>query len=270
MLSWRLEGNETIMGSLYNELLGLYMQHWENLCNTLCPIVHDSTSLVKPAYPFLISPISYKDGKPSESYYTDADIRVMLFGEETNGWKGLRGSDDFNQDDLSVFDCEASAGAVMSCYEDFYATYYDFLSGTFRYNGSFHRGFNRFTAMLNAKYERKRIAYIWNDIVKIGKSRGTGCDRRTLLPIERSFFNVIPEEIRILSPDIIVFYGKYDDIIFDVLGIERKDVTYLSANDDVMKLHTPYPNTYRVPHPSHGHLHDDHLLTVIDDIKIGF
>ena len=66
--------------------------------------------------------------------------------------------------------------AVMGIYEDFYATYYH--DGTFGYNGTrqgtFHYGLNRFATVLNACFPGKRIAYVWNNIVKIGKAQGTG------------------------------------------------------------------------------------------------
>ena len=90
----------------------------------------------------------------------------------------------------------------MGIYEEFYATYYH--DGTFNFRGprygTFHYGFNRFALLLNAVFPNKRIAYVWNNLVKIGKADGKGFCGAEIYALEREHFSVIQEETNILKP----------------------------------------------------------------------
>lgn len=159
---------------LHEQLKALYASRWKELCNALQSVTYNGQAGAKPAYPFLLTPTRGEEGRPTESWYTAADLKVMVFGQETNSWAGK--GDDFGTPSSPVFSPDVSMEAVMGIYEDFYATYYH--DGTFGYNGTrqgtFHYGLNRFATVLNACFPGKRIAYVWNNIVKIGKAQGTG------------------------------------------------------------------------------------------------
>ena len=232
------------------ELRKLYNSKWSDLCKALKPIVEEERYVTKPAYPLLIDIGRWENGVPNEKWYSDADIRVMIFGQETNGWKG--DADDFGVPPSPVFNPKISMGAVMGQYENFYETYHK--EGTFSFNnryGTFHYGFSQLASLLNQKYEGKRISYVWNNIVKIGKSAGTGFDSK-IYSAEQQHFSVIKEETEILKPHIIIFLtGTYDDKIKDSFG----DVAFLPvapfSEKEVAKVELPgFGTAYRTYHPS--------------------
>ena len=86
----------------------------------------------------------------------------------------------------------------------------------------------------------KRVSLIWNEISKLSKRKGEGGEAVNAFEhdIEKRCFHVIPEEIKILKPDIIVFLTgpketKYCDYIrenFNIIG-EPIAVSGLSTND---------------------------------------
>ena len=201
---------------LHEQLKALYASRWETLCHALQNFVCDERASVKPAYPFLLSLVRWKGSQPTESWYTDADLRVMVFGQETNSWAGE--NDDFGTPPSPVFSSNVSMEAVMGIYEEFYASYYQ--EGTFSYKGprygTFHYGFNCFTSLLNAAFPGRRIAYVWNNLVKIGKAQGKGFCGSEIYALEREHFLVIREEADILKPDLLLFLtGTYDERIRD-------------------------------------------------------
>ena len=201
---------------LHEQLKALYASRWKELCNALQSVTCNGQAGVKPAYPFLLTPTRGEEGRPTESWYTAADLKVMVFGQETNSWAGK--GDDFGTPSSPVFSPDVSMEAVMGIYEDFYATYYH--DGTFGYNGTrqgtFHYGLNRFATVLNACFPGKRIAYVWNNIVKIGKAQGTGFCGAEIYAAERAHFPVVRKEVEILKPDLLLFLtGTYDEQICD-------------------------------------------------------
>lgn len=133
---------------LHEQLKALYASKWGELCNALQTDACSEHTDAKPAYPFLLSLVRWEDDRPTESWYTDADLKVMVFGQETNSWVGK--NDDFGTPPSPVFSPDVSMEVVMGIYEDFYASYYH--DGTFSYNGTrygtFHYGFNRFVSLL--------------------------------------------------------------------------------------------------------------------------
>ena len=59
-----------------------------------------------------------------------------------------------------------------------------------------------------------KIEYLWNNISKIGcggTDFGKSCRKPTarIREIERQYFNVVPDEVKILKPDIIIFLTGY-------------------------------------------------------------
>lgn len=201
---------------LNEQLKTLYASRWGRIGASLQAVVCDEHADVKPAYPFLLSLAKWEGDQPTESWYTDADLKVMVFGQETNSWKG--DCDDFDTPPSPVFSSDVSMEAVMGIYEEFYATYYH--DGTFSFRGprygTFHYGFNRFVALLNSALSDRRIAYAWNNLVKIGKADGKGFCGAEIYALEREHFSVIQEEINILKPDLLLFLtGTYDERIRD-------------------------------------------------------
>lgn len=60
----------------------------------------------------------------------------------------------------------------------------------------------------------------WNNIVKIGKHGDKGFPPDYIYEIEREHFHVIPQELEILNPNVVLFLTgpNYDSIIKDNFG----------------------------------------------------
>ena len=238
---------------LHEQLKELYASKWKELCDVLQRVVCTERAEVKPAYPFLLSLTRWDGDYPTEKWYTDADLKVMVFGQETNSWVGE--CDDFGTPPSPVFSPEISMEAVMGIYEEFYASYYH--DGMFNYKGSrygtFHYGFNRFAAQLNAAIPDKRITYVWNNIVKIGKSQGSGFSGEEIYTVEKDCFSVIRKEVDILKPDLILFLtGTYDERIRDNWrDVQFSELSPYAVNEvaQVMSSELSIP-AYRTNHPS--------------------
>ena len=134
-----------------------------------------------------------------EDWYTKADVKIMFFGQETNGW--ARGCD---------------VGELTAAYEDFLDDHYNADEGHF-YTEGLQRG-NRFMRWgingimsgvreMLEPYPGKRVAMIWNEISKLSARKGEGGTSvdAAAHEIERRYFHVIPKEVEILRPDILVF-----------------------------------------------------------------
>jgi hypothetical protein len=119
----------------------------------------------------------------------------MVFGQETKDWKDAPGK--------SVeYLCDV---------------YHRFFNENHGKPSQFWNGFARFKAILGAKYPDKKIRYVWNDIIKIGKNGVQGRPPQNIYNAERQFFHVIPDEVKILKPDIILFLTgpNYNDAVRD-------------------------------------------------------
>lgn len=208
------------IGRKSEQLMELYEIHWADYSSVLGEIASAETNdKLKPAYPLLLTLNRWQDHLlQSEDWYTGADIKVMLIGQETNEWAG--DCDDFGTPPSKVFDPEISLGAVAGIYENFWSSHYRDGKFDFRNKyGSFHYGLNQIISLIDAKFAPMRVGYIWNNIIKTGKAKGSGAPSSAIYEAELKYFNVIQEEIQILQPDILIFLtGGYDQRIRDKFG----------------------------------------------------
>ena len=120
--------------------------------------------------PFLLGLNREKEGKVSigdETWYTQADLKVMIFGKEVHewGWPKLENGTQLGSDDL------------VEAYEVFYSENYRdtfFLTeGNSKLSKSpfFRTGFNGLMDGINERlkkvYPGKRAAFLWNEISKL-------------------------------------------------------------------------------------------------------
>lgn len=245
---------------LLNERLEqLYQDHWEDFCKAV------KESGVNIGYPFLLSICQWKKDEPTEEWYADGNIKVMVFGQEPNKWYGIDGCGDFNS--LCQFhteDTPETVGAIMSVYENFYATYYLPNGNNWYFNekgrkNTFHaKGINNFMSqfdeMVHTFNPNIRTVCMWNNISKLSTIDGKPVDDHTH-SIERQFLSgIIAKEIEILRPDIILFLtGRYDAYIKENLGLTDDDFTPCSefSVHDVAKVAIPSVKlAYRTCHPN--------------------
>lgn len=210
----------------------LYESKWNDLCKAFKPIINDREYEIKPTKPLLLFP---------SQDYIDADFRVMIFGQETNDW-----CDDF---DLSP-DYKSVIETDLDIYDDFYNVRDDYV-------GQFWNGYRLFRKMLCEKYPNKKIGFIWNNIIKIGKSGSMHRPPEYIYKIEKEHFSVVKKEVEILKPDVILFLTgpNYDQCIKDKFG-ELKVIPLGSYNyREATQFDIPnVKKTFRLYHPRYSYM----------------
>jgi hypothetical protein len=126
----------------------------------------------------------------------------MVFGQETNDWEKEYHPSITMPHLCDVYDRFFNKGACQS-------------SGVHFWNG-----LTRFQNILGEKFPDKQIQYLWNNIIKIGKDGEKGRPPEYIYEQERLHFNVIPEEINILQPNVLLFLTgpSYDDAVRNNFG----------------------------------------------------
>ena len=129
-----------------------------------------------------------------------ADLKVMIFGQENNFWGGECGNG-------GAFG--GKINEVIEIYNKFY------LKDTM-YSCPFWNEFRRIRSEISTN--DKKVAVLWNNIVKIGRL-GPGFNLE-IHQITKQYFNVIQDEIKILQPDLLIFFTgpKYNERIQEALG----------------------------------------------------
>jgi hypothetical protein len=265
------------MNTMNEQLKNLYESKWNDLCNELKTII-DGEHTVKPGYPFLLT-LNRWDGKDTDKsgkWYENADIRVMIFGQEANfnGWKcGEDDDPDFPK--TSAFNPKLSMDCITATYEGMNQWQLN-SNNDYKNVKSLFAGYVKFMTLLRQQYPEKNIACLWNNLVKIGMSNKKGC-APTIYNIEKEYFNVVPQEVKILEPNIIIFMtGGYDEKIKNNFG----EVTFLPiasfAANEVAKVELPNVNAlaYRTYHPSARNIsnekREEYYKAIIEVIKKSF
>jgi hypothetical protein len=171
------------MNKINTQLTKLYASKWKELTNEA-----DKIKGVKPAHPLLI--------KVNDNY-EKADIKVMIFGQETFGWHK-----------------EFSGGKNIDFLMNDYNYYLNNNTQDYFYKGRVKRknkrtfwnrsNFKYFQEQLETHFKGKSIEFLWNNLSKIGKT-GKGKQTDEIKVLENTYFNVIEKELKILQPDIIIF-----------------------------------------------------------------
>jgi len=153
------------------KLTALYERHWNKFIVEHSKIEHCS-------YPLLI--------KVSEEY-ENADIRVMVVGQETDGW--------------AIKEKEKNNIANLQ------NAYLEYLcNNKEKYRRPFwnRKNFKFFQERLTQAFSSKKVSFVWSNVSKIGKdSRGKATDE--IQKLEKDYFNVFDKELQILKPHIIIF-----------------------------------------------------------------
>lgn len=236
------------MNNINEKLIKAYKANWSSLTEELNKILQNKDYDQKPTNPLLLS--------IDEEKYTNADINVLIIGQETNDWGHI-----FN----SNFD------ETIEIYDDFFNSGHALEN----YGGQFWNGVNRFHDLLAKKFPDKKINLTWNNVVKIGAAgRNQNHPKEYIYNIEKNNFNVLPDEIEILNPDIILFVSGpyYDSNIEDKL----KDIEFVKVDDEfpIRRLskikYRQYQNIFRTYHPNYLWRNNinDYFNTIIENIHI--
>lgn len=231
-----------------NKLKKLYHTHWDTLKSKIVDINNNSELNIKPTNPLLIS--------LENNEYEQAEIKVVIFGQETNSW-----FESFNGD----------LETTLNLYKEFFNDGYALKN----YGGQFWNGINRFLELLKQKYPNKKIGLIWNNIVKIGcEDRNMNLPPDYILEVEKDYFNIIKEEIEILKPDITLFLSGpyYDSAIEKSFGtFSSEKISEIYNEWKIAKLNLGYSeNIFRTYHPGYLWRNDinSYFQTIIDHIKL--
>ena len=133
--------------------------------------------------------------------YLSSEIKLMVFGQETNGWEGAYShADTFNND----IDRE---NWLKGIYDGFFTSKY-----CFSYASQFWNGVSKLVNTIEDRTE-KSVGLLWNNIVKIGKEGDKGCPEDSILDWQKPALDFIIEEIKTAQPDIVIFFTgpNYDD-----------------------------------------------------------
>lgn len=139
----------------------------------------------------------------TDEEYERTELKIMILGKETNGWC----KDEING---GVFEDGIGIGSLIDVYDKFYLQ-----------NGSpkYGKHFFNYIRLLKRKLPEKKIGYIWNNVLKIGKMN-VGTPQNNLIDYTVKYFNVIPHEIEILKPNVLLFLSgpQYDEYIEKTIG----------------------------------------------------
>ncbi len=177
--------------TMNEKLKNLYESKWPALYNEYSQIYSEKSFESKPTNPYLIS---------VDDDYENSDIKIMIFGQETNGW--------YEEEDESI-------RAIQSHYDKWVHK-----KECFSYGGHFWNGVRILLDRFKERYQNKKISFLSNNIIKIGRSEGKGFPPDYIYEMERVHFDVIKEELKIVQPNVVLFLTgpNYDSVIEDCFG----------------------------------------------------
>ena len=268
--------------SLNDKLVNLYGPKIPSLYAAVKPLFDDPNA-IKPALPLVLE---LNDDKS----YENADLRVMIFGRETNNWNDtdFRKTFPFGSYNFSINTSEDVVAEIMGKHIDGEEDYFglgDLYHGYFfrdektgkRGNTTpFTRRADQLIDLLRIKLPNLKIEYLWNNVSKIGrggKDFGQCCGKQTpeIREIERQYFNVVAEEVKILKPDVILFLtGYYADYeIKEKFGLA--DDAFLPVKEGVFLDRISIPGVKyaaRTIHPSRQSMENlvKHFDALVEDL----
>lgn len=196
-----------------NSLKDIYLKYWNDYIEHI-----RNNHAIEPANPFLIvEPLDYREKAK----------KVMICGQETQGW-----GNEFDHDPNS-----ATINALLGLYAGFVN------------NGGYNSPYWQFINQL--KKHCPNVGFVCNNIVKIGKQFSPGCDD-TINDLTLKYFPVIPEELSVLKPDIILFLTgpSYDKRIKGALGdFQTEQINNINNFIQIKFKDSSLPKAYRCYHP---------------------
>lgn len=164
------------MKSYKQELRNRYLLKWDGFKEEIQRIKrHESYH-----HPHLLSTT-----ESFEKNWQEADLRLMIFGINTNGW----GMDE----NIYSVSTEEALNALMDQYERFY-----FGNGNWKYGQVFWNYFYCFEELLKAQLGKK-VSIIWNNLYKTSPQ---------LWEVENRHFNLALDEIEVFKPNVIMLWGS--------------------------------------------------------------
>lgn len=121
-----------------------------------------------------------------EQFFSQADKRILICGQETWGW-----------------------GDFGSSVEDCMSGYYSFFIDEEFYPGygvsAYWKAFRFFESQFGSLYQGQKIQFIYQNLSKIGRNDGGTGVTNEIRTLERKHFPVFKKEIELLRPDMVLF-----------------------------------------------------------------
>lgn len=182
-----------------------------------------------------------------EEQYLKSKHRLVIFGQETNGWySDYMKSDEEIRKNIQV--------------------YKDFQLGA-NNNTLFWRYAHQFNLELNGFDD---LNFIWMNINKFGRDSAKGKPDKIVLDNEVKYYNLLADELAILQPEVCIFFtgpnydqdikNKLPDLSFQELcGFSQRKLARLSSG------HLP-KFSYRTYHPGYGNRNSMSYRKMLDVI----
>jgi hypothetical protein len=147
----------------------------------------------KTAYPLFIR---------SNSGYECADVKLLIFGQETNMWCA---------EDEKIFSSNISLNEILELYDNFFGK-----KACYKKPSNFWPCIKYLIDKLQEKNSCIKIDYLWSNIIKMAYYYKKGIPsfyEKIVKPILNS---LVVKEVKILKPDFILFFtGPYYDFVID-------------------------------------------------------
>ncbi len=195
------------------KLTELYQSKWDNLIS--------NSKGTDATYPLLIN---------INEEYQNADIRIMVVGQETDGWCGM---------------LEEHKKSVMNVQDTYFNYFYKSKDKNRRPFWN-RKNFKYFQEEFTKKLSSKNIAFVWNNVSKIGKNT-RGRQTSKIEELEKEYFDVFEKELKILKPDIIIFTIGNRRIPIrhkEIPSLKTKPVAEIEFLDypEIIAVRTYHPN----------------------------
>lgn len=181
-----------------------------------------------------------------EDEYLSARHRLMIIGQETNGWESyyVRTEEDVR---------------------NYIQTYKEFELGK-HYRSLFWRYAHLVNEMINGKDGKN---FVWNNVNKFGID-GSGKPDQEVLDNENLHYNLLAREIEILKPDICIFLSGPDYDVdlkmkFDDLKIEQFQDYPLNEAARLRSRFLP-EQSFRTYHPGYGNRYSEWYTDLLGKI----
>jgi len=175
----------------------------------------------------------------SHDWYENSEIKIMIFGQETNRW-------------YEIYQSGKTIKEITDRYVEFFISGYCYK----HYHSPFWRGIKEIINLTEKKSNGKKIGNIWNNLVKMGyNGRGKNFPKKFYNEIVKPHLNsLIAKEIEILKPDYIIFLTgpRYDWVLNDVFSTPEIKTIEGFSNKQLCEIIIPnVKKSLRTYHPSY-------------------
>ena len=210
--------------SINSKLKEIYAAEWPALLENGRKIA-DSI----PANPMLLS--------FDDLFFSQADKKIMICGQETWGWGGFGSS-------------------INDCMKNYYGFFVDkgFYPGYGK--SAYWKAFRFFESQFISLFHGQKIQFIYQNLSKIGRNDGKTGVSNDIRSLERKYFPVFKRELELLQPDMVLFLtgpNRDHDIQFhfpDAVFCQAGDEPNLRRRAWVSSPDLP-PASLRLYHPSY-------------------